>query len=239
MIRCVVFDFDGTLVDSNAIKRQAFYDVVQDFDPSGATMERVLNGPNPGDRFEVMRGVADLLARAGRLPPARDPQAWADVWADTFGRICEESITGAREIPGASETLRWLRERGATLFVSSATPQAALERVVARRDLAPLFTAVHGRPAGKPEHLCAIARRTGVTPSDVLMVGDGEDDRQAAHAFGCPFVGIAQSNNGRFAAPPQHRIVDLHALRPLCEHIGGIGPLKSNAGETRVAARSR
>ena len=54
MIRCVVFDFDGTLVDSNAIKRAAFFEAVHTVDPNGAYMEKVLQAPKPGDRFEVM-----------------------------------------------------------------------------------------------------------------------------------------------------------------------------------------
>jgi phosphoglycolate phosphatase-like HAD superfamily hydrolase len=237
MIRCVVFDFDGTLVDSNEIKRRAFFEVLRPFDPSGSCVERALAAPDPGDRFDVMRAVAAALAEVDRLPPERSPEAWAQAWARAYGRACEEAIAAAREIPGAGETLRWLAERGATLFVSSATPREALAQVVARRGLAGLFAEVHGRPAGKPEHLSAIAQRTGAAPHEIVMVGDGEDDRQAAQGFGCAFVGVDREGGRRFAVPPRHRIADLHALRPLLEQLGGIAGPHPGEGGTLVAAR--
>jgi phosphoglycolate phosphatase-like HAD superfamily hydrolase len=38
MIACVAFVFDGTLVDSNQVKVQSFFKVVEDFDPRGCNV---------------------------------------------------------------------------------------------------------------------------------------------------------------------------------------------------------
>jgi phosphoglycolate phosphatase len=237
MIRGVVFDFDGTIVDSNEIKRRAFFEATAAWDPTGAAVEAALADPDPGDRFDVLGRVARELAAAGAAPPGRSPEAFARVLAREYGRICEDAIAVAEEIPGALAALTWLRARGVPRFVSSATPEVALEPVVARRGLRPLFDAVYGRPASKLEHLGRIAGRTGAAPGELLLVGDGEDDRRAARGFGCLFAGVVRGPGGRFAAAPEHRMEDLRGLPALCERIG-VAPAPERArGEARVAAR--
>jgi len=237
MIRGVVFDFDGTVVDSNEIKRRAFFEATEAFDPTGATVEAALAAPDPGDRFDILGRVARELAAVGAAPAGRSAEAFGRALAEEYGRICEEAIAAADEIPGALEALGWLEARGVARFVSSATPEAPLRRVVARRGLEPWFDGVYGRPAPKTEHLAAIAGRTGAAPDELLLVGDGEDDRQAARAFGCVFAGVVRVPGGRFAALPEHRLDDLRGLPALCERLGvatGRAPARE---EARAASR--
>lgn len=236
MIRGVVFDFDGTIVDSNEIKRRAFFESTAPWDPTGAAVEAALSAPEPGDRFDVLARVARELSAAGTAPSGRSAEAFGRALAEAYGRICEDAIAAAEEIPGALEALAWLQARGVPRFISSATPEAALARVVVLRGLRPLFDGVYGRPASKPEHLAEIASRTGAAPGELLLVGDGEDDRRAALGFGCRFVGVVREP-GRFAAAPEHRVDDLRGLPALCERIG-VGAAREPAREeARVAAR--
>ena len=63
MISCIVFDFDGTLVDSNEIKIRTYYEVARPHDPDGSVVGKVLaNGPHV-DRFHVIRRILGELAR--------------------------------------------------------------------------------------------------------------------------------------------------------------------------------
>ena len=55
--RCVVFDFDGTLVQSNEIKRQAFYEVVKNIADAKPLMDEILRFPKSGTRFEVFAAL--------------------------------------------------------------------------------------------------------------------------------------------------------------------------------------
>jgi beta-phosphoglucomutase-like phosphatase (HAD superfamily) len=65
-IRCVAFDFDGTLVDSNAVKRQAYFEAARREDPSGQLVAAVLAELPQGDRPSPARGGA--AGGGGRAP---------------------------------------------------------------------------------------------------------------------------------------------------------------------------
>jgi beta-phosphoglucomutase-like phosphatase (HAD superfamily) len=61
MIKCVVFDFDGTLVDSNDIKRDTFFDIVQPWDASGEVVAEVFERWPGADRYEKTRKIAEAV----------------------------------------------------------------------------------------------------------------------------------------------------------------------------------
>ena len=61
MIRCIVFDFDGTLVASNHIKLQVFYEVTHSYDPSGSTVTRILKQYPNKDRYGIFLEIAHEL----------------------------------------------------------------------------------------------------------------------------------------------------------------------------------
>jgi len=186
-IRCLVFDFDGVLVDSNAVKRSAYFDALGPIGASARLVEQVLDDHRLGDRYVVIREVLRRSASG-----AAHGDAVERLVAECAGRyndICERFTATCREIDGASGALERLSARYA-LYVNSATPEAPLRRVVARRGWAGYFRDVLGRPRTKVENLREILAREALQPAEVVMIGDGEADLDAATACGCGFIGV-------------------------------------------------
>lgn len=177
-IAAVVFDFDGTLVLSNSIKRDTFFDVVADIPGGAERMAALLAAPDAGDRDRIFARFCGQEAPAAAL-------------VDRYSTLCEQRILAAPARPGAAELLAWLQRCGKPCFICSATPEQPLRRIVSRRYPESPFDAVFGAPRSKQEGLRLVLERLGLAAPALLHVGDGADDARAAQTVGCAFAAVA------------------------------------------------
>lgn len=219
MIACVAFDFDGTLVDSNQVKVQSFYEIIEDYDPSGSTVTEVLQRCSHEDRYGITRELAREFMAKGLIPPQPNAENLGLQWAETYTATCETAIAGCPEIPGASGILSWLLNEGIPLYLNSKTPAKALNRLVTLRNLTHYFSGIYGAPASKLKNLRHIQELTQAKPDEILFVGDSEDDRKAAAELGCHFAGVILGDHSRFSQIPSLHVTNLDELRPIVKNL--------------------
>jgi phosphoglycolate phosphatase-like HAD superfamily hydrolase len=181
LIRAFIFDFDGTLVESNDVKQSAFFAVTADITGAAAILERILAAPDIGDRYDIF---AKLVSEIG------GDQRDAGRLVDAYGAFCERQILDMLKSSRIMPLLDGLKAKGYALFIASATPEINLISMLAKSPFARVFEAVCGRPRSKAAILRDICQTHGWSPHEVIMVGDGELDSQGAVEFGCRFIGV-------------------------------------------------
>lgn len=184
MLKVVVFDFDGVIVDSNRGKENAFYRLFEGDPHISRELVADVLGHNVGTRFDVLR---DIFVRSGA--PAGEIARLVDESAARFDAMAQEWISARGLAPGASETLSDLSAKFC-LYINSATPIAALQATVANLGIMNHFRAVHGAPPAKEENLRAIMAREGVEAKETVVIGDGEGDMLSAQACGTHFIAV-------------------------------------------------
>ena len=195
MNRCIVFDFDGTLIDSNRIKKQTFYDILDErWDSS--YLDEIFALDNPGDRYSILHKFVELNFRRQSVVIFQDEiERYAAQLVDAYTQQCEYQLSLCSEIPGATAALTKLKAQGHMIFINSATPDDSLLRVITARNLDHLFDGVFGSTSSKYENLSKILKLTKTTSEQLIMVGDDIGDLQAANQIGCKFIGVAREDN--------------------------------------------
>ncbi len=212
-INCIVFDFDGTLVDSNEIKHQTFFDVTSHLEGARKILNYALSDDTFGDRFDVFKYIEKKIKLADP-----DCQISALELTDQYTLICENKIIQAPEIEGASIALVNLLKNGINMVVSSATPEPTLKNIISMRGWEGFFSHIFGRPASKTQHIEAVMQIYQCDISEIIYVGDSEIDQIAAKNQGCHFIGVGKDNL-RFDTEPDILLPTLKLLPQMVEKI--------------------
>ena len=179
--RAVIFDLDGTLADSAGEIAAAL----------NAALAELGLAPLPLDAVAAMvgRGVRVLVERA--LARHGAPDVDRDDAVARFERHYAAIVgTEARLFNGVREGLERLRDARIPMAVVTNKPRAFTLKLLERLGVAQFFDAivagddgVRAKPAG--DMLVAACRALGVPVAQALMVGDSDNDVQAARAAGC------------------------------------------------------
>ena len=186
MTPAVIFDLDGTLVDSAPDIAHALNRLLE---------ERGLEAYDlPTVTSFVGHGAPRLLeqAWAGR-GKARAPGAAESDLARFEALYGEAPTARSRLYPGAREALLALRAKGYALGICTNKPEKLTHAVLEQVGIAHLFKAVVGgdtlperKPSPEPLELCA--RHLGAELAATAYVGDSEVDAATADAAGAPFL---------------------------------------------------
>lgn len=199
-VRLFAFDFDGTLMQSNEIKRSVFYEVCEQISDAHDCLDELFRSRPELDRY----GIFDALAeQVNDIDP--------DALVRNYTARCEERILSCPEVLGTTVFLDKLAEIGRHTVVNSATPEVDLRPIVSRLSIGSKIQVVYGEPASKAQNLKKAMALYNVGPDQTVMIGDRESDRASAQETGCLFIGV-RSEISDFNQKPKWLVDDLTTL---------------------------
>jgi HAD superfamily hydrolase (TIGR01509 family) len=197
----VIFDCDGTLVDSEPLARTAWEETLA---PYGYTLtaadaEACIGLPFPR--------VHAYFAERAALPD--HDVTWAAFSAALFGLIDTQLVPFEDAIAAARE----LRERGVPVAVASSSPRERLHRTLGRAGLLEAFDVTvagdevaRGKPA--PDMFLLAAERLGVEPGACVVIEDSPPGVQAGLAAGMVTLAVCRVPGTEASLAAADRVVD-------------------------------
>lgn len=182
MIRAVVFDFDGVLVESVDTKTKAYASLFED--EGEAVVRKVVEyhlEHGGVSRFEKFKYIYREILRS----PLTEEKF--NSLCNDFSKIVVDEVVNARWVEGAREFLE-NNKNTYQFFVVSGTPDEELKSIVRRRGMGPLFEAVFGSPKTKDQLLNELMDFYDLKCKEMVFVGDAVTDQQAAESTGIPFI---------------------------------------------------
>jgi HAD superfamily hydrolase (TIGR01509 family) len=204
--RAVIFDLDGTLVDSIEAYRTVAERAAR---PLGLeiTLAVVREALNTNQAFWDIVLPPD---RPGRAELVRKLEAEA---ARQWPAVLQ---THGRAFAGLGATLKALRDRGARLGIVTGSAGASLQRLEDEGLLGLFAAVVTGRDVAHvkpdPEGLLRCAEALGVAPADAVYVGDTPLDVRASLAAGMGAVAVltGAGDCAMLSAAGPHRVISCH-----------------------------
>ena len=179
--KAVLFDFDYTMGDTERGILASIRFAMEQMglpEPPEEAMRRTI-----GKTLE--RTYTDLTGRT-------DPEEQAAFYR-LFNRKAEEvMVASARLYPGTKEVLAWLEGQGIRTGVVTNKNRRRIAAILEREGICPavLVSAEDAVPKPAPDGILLAAGSLGLSPAEILYVGDSPTDEEAARNAGCGFLAV-------------------------------------------------
>jgi HAD superfamily hydrolase (TIGR01549 family) len=187
-ITTVLFDIDGTLVDSNYLHVDAWSRAFADVG-------------HPVETWRIHRAIGMDSAKLLEALLGDDADDLGDEAKEAHSRYYTEQTKRLRRLEGAKELLSAVKEKGLTVVLATSAPQEELElllQVLDSDDLIDEVTSSEDVGTAKPEpDLIEVAlKKAGVSADQAVMVGDAVYDIEAAGRAGVIGIGVRSGGFG-------------------------------------------
>ena len=180
-----IFDFDGTLVFSNDIKRGGFYHCAKNYKNGKKILKEFFNKNDRFDRYTVFKYLAENVS----LDDNEVYQTYQKLLKD-YKLYTNKKIINLPAIKGSLELLNQLKNQKKKIYINSATPKDSLLLILNERNLTHYFESVLGLEKSKIENLKFIQKHSKSEKKFMISIGDGIDDFKASNDFKIKFYPV-------------------------------------------------
>lgn len=191
----IIFDFDGTLIDSVPDLTSANNKMLQRLNLEPQTKEQVISYVGKGVKNIVTKSLEQAMK--GREVPEKLLQEAIDIYISAYkDNFCDKTDT----YPGVEETLKYLHNRGYILTICTNKPLYFIEPILDKLSIKHFFkywvgdnSVLEKKPSSEP--LLHIVTKMKSSVEKSIMVGDSNNDILAAKNSGMESIGVSYGYN--------------------------------------------
>lgn len=179
------FDYDGVIVDSVDIKKEAF---AQLYSPYGKEVVEKVKSHHVShggmSRFDKIRYYHKTFLKKDIS------ESEVMRLTEEYSRLVFEKVLKAPFIQGAPDFLELAKGKKKTMFVISGTPEDEIKRIIKKSRLEAYFRDIKGSPADKKENLRYLLERYHLDNKRCAYFGDSKEDLEAASELSVDFIPV-------------------------------------------------
>jgi len=188
-IKGIIFDLDGTLLDTLGDLTTAVNMTAQFYGQPALSRQQVCENIGNGFKITVTKSLPGI--DASMIPEA------VEKFKAFYARVYLED---SKAYDGIPEMIQALKERQIRLSVVSNKVQGYVVDLIATRFPDTHFDIVYGEGNGQkrkpdPQGLLEACDAMGLSPDEVLMIGDSEADLASARAIGMKMIAVSWGFN--------------------------------------------
>jgi len=188
MIKAIIFDFDGVILESTEVKIDAFRELFCGY-PDRLKEVLAYHIEQGGiSRFVKFRYIYKNILKK-ELTKEQEAEL-----GRKFTELALDKVLKVPYVPGAKEFLEKKRSQY-KFFIASGTPDAELNEVITRRKMGKYFDGVYGSPETKSDIIRKIRKDHRLDKEEIVFIGDANSDRQAARDADIEFVYRVHDDN--------------------------------------------
>ena len=190
-IYTILFDLDGTLVDTAPDLMNAHNHVMNKFGYPTKSTEEIRNLVGGGAGAMIGRSIwGQAKKEFGKVQDEKIKKEMVKEFVDYYGK---NIVNESKLIDGAKDFLKWSKEKNISMAVCTNKQEHLAIDLLKKIGIYDFFEYVAGHNTfdyckPDPRHLTSVVEILGGDLKKTLMVGDSETDANAAKAAGIPVI---------------------------------------------------
>jgi phosphoglycolate phosphatase-like HAD superfamily hydrolase len=201
MIKAIIFDYDGIIVESMDIKARAFAELFKEYPGQVKAIVEYHMTHGGLSRYEKFEHIYREMLK---LPLSSRKK---EELGEQFAAFVYQAVVKCPLVDGAMQVLEKYHRR-MDLFVVSGTPDEEIRAIVKERGLKKYFVGVFGSPETKAGLNQRILDEYKYEPGTVMFVGDSIDDWEGVQGTGIKFIGRKINGKDPFAGRPVDGLIN-------------------------------
>ena len=149
-IKCIVFDFDDTIVLSEEMKQRVFYEISTKYKEKGIEYYNNNISKKP-TREQYCKGLSQYIIEHTLVDNESSIYLYT-LLLEEFSNKVSSNLKNSKELPSARKFIEYIFNKGYTLYISSKSNEKDIIETLKYKDLLKYFKGIYGLPNPKIEH---------------------------------------------------------------------------------------